>query len=43
VSELAAEVSLAIVMRATIDDLRKTIHVHPTLSEAIWESSLRAN
>jgi len=42
VSELAAEVSLAIVSRATLDDIRKTIHAHPTLGEAIWESSRRA-
>ncbi|MCX6649345.1 MAG: dihydrolipoyl dehydrogenase [Candidatus Bathyarchaeota archaeon] len=42
VSELAGEVSLAIKKRATLDDLRSTVHAHPTLGEAIWEASLRA-
>ena len=42
VSELSGEISLAISKKATIDDLRKTIHAHPTLSEAVWEASLRA-
>jgi dihydrolipoamide dehydrogenase len=43
VSELAGEISLAILKRATIEDLRATIHAHPTLGEAVWEASLRAN
>ncbi len=34
-SELIAEVGLAIEMGATLEDLRSTIHTHPTLSEAI--------
>ncbi len=42
VSELAGEISLAILKRATIEDLRVTIHAHPTLGEAVWEASLRA-
>ncbi len=42
VSELSGEVSLAIMKKATIEDLRKTIHAHPTLGEAVWEASLRA-
>ena len=42
VSELSGEISLAISRKATIEDLRKTIHAHPTLGEAVWEASLRA-
>jgi dihydrolipoamide dehydrogenase len=42
VSELAGEISLAILKRSTIEDLRATIHAHPTLGEAVWEASLRA-
>jgi dihydrolipoamide dehydrogenase len=43
VSELSGEISLAILKKATIEDLRKTIHAHPTLGESIWEASLRAD
>ncbi|NLL56184.1 MAG: dihydrolipoyl dehydrogenase [Clostridiales bacterium] len=34
-SELIGELSLAITNRLTVDDIIKTIHPHPTLSEAI--------
>jgi dihydrolipoamide dehydrogenase len=42
VSELSAEFSLALEMGAVLEDLAGTIHVHPTLSEAVHEASLRA-
>ena len=37
--ELIAEGTLAIEMGATADDLRMTIHPHPTLSETLMESA----
>jgi dihydrolipoamide dehydrogenase len=37
--ELIAEATLAIEMAATIDDLRMTIHAHPTLSETVMEAA----
>ena len=39
VSELIGEVTLAIEMGATVEDLALTIHPHPTLSEAVMEAS----
>ena len=42
VPELSAEFSLALAMGAVLEDLAGTIHVHPTLSEAVHEASLRA-
>jgi len=41
-SELIAEMSLAIRNRMTIQDVAKTIHVHPTLSEAVMEAAMKA-
>jgi dihydrolipoamide dehydrogenase len=41
-SELIAEVSLAIEMGATLEDVASTIHVHPTLSEAVHEAAMAA-
>ncbi len=38
-SELIAEATLAIEMGAVADDLRLTIHAHPTLSEAMMEAA----
>ncbi len=38
-SELIAELSLALRLRATRQDLAATIHAHPTFSEIIWEAS----
>ncbi len=38
-SELIAEGTLALEMAATLEDLKVTIHPHPTLSEAIMEAS----
>lgn len=37
-SELVAELTLAIEMGATLEDVAQTIHVHPTLSEAVHEA-----
>jgi dihydrolipoamide dehydrogenase len=37
-SELVAEVTLAIEMGATLEDVASTIHVHPTLAEAVMEA-----
>jgi dihydrolipoamide dehydrogenase len=39
-TELIAELSLAITLEATLDELATTIHPHPTLSEIIAESAL---
>ena len=39
-SELIAEAVLAITLKSTIEDLVKTIHAHPTLSEATHEAAL---
>ena len=38
-SDLISEAALAIEMGAVVDDLRLTIHPHPTLSEAIMEAA----
>jgi len=37
-SELVAELALAIEMGATLEDVAATIHIHPTLSEAVHEA-----
>ncbi len=37
--DLIAEASLAMRLRATIDDLANTIHVHPTFSESVMEAA----
>jgi dihydrolipoamide dehydrogenase len=37
--ELIAEATLAIEMGARADDLRLTIHAHPTLSETVMEAA----
>jgi dihydrolipoamide dehydrogenase len=41
-SELIAELTFAIRQRATLADLVNTIHVHPTLSEAVMEAAEHA-
>ncbi len=38
-SELIAELTLAMEMGATTEDLALTIHAHPTLSEALHEAA----
>jgi dihydrolipoamide dehydrogenase len=40
VTELAAEIGLAMRLEATADELIATMHAHPTLSEAIHEAAL---
>lgn len=42
VAELAGELALAIEMGARLEDIAQTIHVHPTLTEAVAESALAA-
>ncbi|MDR3312537.1 MAG: dihydrolipoyl dehydrogenase [Spirochaetaceae bacterium] len=38
-TELIAELTLALRLKATVDDLKAVIHPHPTLSEAIFEAA----
>jgi len=37
-SELVAEMALAVEMGATLEDVAATVHIHPTLSEAVHEA-----
>ena len=37
-SELVAELALAVELGATLEDVAATIHIHPTLSEAVHEA-----
>jgi len=41
--ELVAEAVLAMEYRASAEDLQRTIHAHPTLSEALHEAALAAD
>ncbi len=41
-SELIAEMALAVRLGLKLEDISSTIHVHPTLSEAIMEAALKA-
>lgn len=41
-AELIGELTLAIELAATLEDIERTIHAHPTLSEAIEEAALQA-
>ncbi|WP_245626095.1 dihydrolipoyl dehydrogenase, partial [Haloparvum sedimenti] len=41
-SELIAEVTLAIEMGATLEDVAATVHTHPTLAEAVMEAAENA-
>jgi dihydrolipoamide dehydrogenase len=41
--ELIAEAVLAMEYRASTEDLQRTIHAHPTLSEAVHEAALAAD
>jgi len=38
-TELIAEYGLAIEMEATVEEVHRTIHAHPTLSEALMEAA----
>jgi len=42
-SEMIGEIGLAIEMGATLTDIGRTIHTHPTLSEAIMEAAENAH
>ena len=42
ISELSAGFSLALEMGARLEDIAQTIHAHPTLSEGVLESALKA-
>lgn len=42
-SELIAEATLAMEYEASAEDLARTIHAHPTLSEAVHEAALAVN
>ena len=42
-SNLIAEGALALKLNATVEDLSKTLHPHPSLSEAVWQASLNAD
>ncbi len=39
-SELIAEITLAVRMGLTLDDVAETIHTHPTMSEGVGEAAL---
>jgi dihydrolipoamide dehydrogenase len=41
--ELIAEAVLAMEYAASSEDLQRTIHAHPTLSEALHEAALAAD
>ena len=41
-TELIAEIGLGMTLEATTDEIARTCHAHPTLSEAIHESALAA-
>jgi len=41
--ELIAEAVLAMEFRGSVEDLQRTIHAHPTLSEALHEAALAAD
>jgi len=41
-TELIAEATLALQLKATVNELAATIHAHPTLSEIMMEGSLKA-
>jgi len=41
--ELIAEAVLAMEFRASAEDLQRTMHAHPTLSEALHEAALGAD
>ncbi|MGQ9470617.1 MAG: dihydrolipoyl dehydrogenase [Candidatus Aminicenantales bacterium] len=41
-SEMIGEMTLAVRLRLKLEDLARTVHVHPTLAESIAEASLKA-
>lgn len=40
-TELIHELTLAVTHGLTIDDLKNTVHAHPTLSESVWFAALK--
>ena len=42
VTELLAELSVARMLEGTVRELGKTVHAHPTMSEALMEAGLGA-
>lgn len=42
-SELIAEAALALERNTTADELARTVHAHPTLSEAVMEAAMAVN
>lgn len=41
-SEMIGEMTLAVRLRLKLEDLARTVHVHPTLAESLAEASLKA-
>ncbi len=41
-TDLIAEAALALAMESTLDDVTRTVHAHPTFSEAVKEAALAA-
>jgi dihydrolipoamide dehydrogenase len=41
-SEMIPELTLAIGKKMTLEDVSQTVHIHPTLSEALMEAALKA-
>jgi dihydrolipoamide dehydrogenase len=42
-SELIPELTLAVKKGLTLEDIASSIHIHPTLSEALMESAMNAH
>ncbi len=42
-SDLVAELTLAMTKGLTVSDVAASIHIHPTLSEAVMEAALKAD
>jgi len=42
-SDIIAECALAVKLGATVKDLQQTLHLHPTLSEAVWQAALNVD
>lgn len=41
-SELLAEITLAVEQELSLREVARTVHAHPTFSEAVWEAALAA-
>jgi dihydrolipoamide dehydrogenase len=42
-SEILAEICLAMAKGMKVQDVASSIHIHPTLSEAVMEAALKTN